>query len=252
MNLCTNAHHAMREHGGILEIVLQNKLVAPDGDILIPDIIPGDYLVLSVKDTGSGMDAVTLEQIFNPYFTTKEKGEGTGLGLSVVHGIIKKHKGAIKVFSQQGLGTQFDIYLPLIEEKVVNEFIEEKSELPEGKGRILFVDDEEVLVEMGQEMLASLGYQVDSVVNSIKALEMFNRNPDKWDIVITDFTMPGMTGVKLATEILGIRPDIPVLICTGYSEGVTIKTDAKQGIRKVLMKPVAMGDFAKAIKEFLP
>jgi signal transduction histidine kinase/ActR/RegA family two-component response regulator len=250
MNLCTNAHHAMREKGGVLEVSLApvelDKTEVDD----YPDLKPGSYLKLSISDTGDGMDSSTMQRIFDPYFTTKEKGVGIGMGLSVVHGIVKRHNGAIKVFSKPGKGTTFHVLLPRIEKE-----IEYKTEALEplalGKERILFVDDEKALIDLGKQMLERLGYKVVSRTSSVEALEAFRANPHKFDLVITDMTMPNMTGDELAEKIMAIRTDTPIILCTGFSERITEEQAKKMGIREFVMKPLVMSDLAKTVRRVL-
>jgi len=217
MNLCTNAAHAMSERGGILELGLKD--VELDSAIAgqYAEIAPGSYLKLSVSDTGHGIPPAILERIFEPYFTTKEKGEGTGLGLSVVHGIVKSHGGMIRVYSEPGKGSTFQVHLPMLQERQNKEH--HVSEIvPGGHERILFVDDEQAVVEMGQQMLEHLGYDVTTRTSSLEALELFRARPDQFELVITDMTMPNMTGADLTKEIRNIRRDVPVILCTGFSQ----------------------------------
>jgi signal transduction histidine kinase/CheY-like chemotaxis protein len=246
-NLCTNAAHAT-EGSGVVEVDLSSVTIDSSPDY--PDLKPGTYVRLSVRDNGHGMDAATLQRIFNPYFTTKEQGKGTGLGLSVVHGIVRRHEGAITVRSEPGKGTEFHIYLPRITGEPVDRE-QDTSPLPRGTETILFVDDEEQLAELGQATLESLGYKVAAAGNGIEALEIFKKNPDRFHLVITDFTMPKMTGVDLATEVIGLRPCIPVILCTGYSEKITGMRAEELGIREFLMKPVDRRDMANAVRRVL-
>jgi CheY-like chemotaxis protein len=250
MNLCTNAHHAMREKGGVLEVSLAPvELDSTEVDDY-PDLKPGSYLKLSISDTGDGMDARTMQRIFDPYFTTKEKGVGIGMGLSVVHGIVKRHNGAIKVFSKPGEGSSFQVLLPRIEREI--EYKAEALEpLPLGKERILFVDDEKALIDLGKQMLERLGYKVVSRTSSVEALEAFRADPHKFDLVITDMTMPNMTGDELAEEIMALRPDIPIILCTGFSLRITEEQAKKMGIREFVMKPLVMSGLAKTIRKVL-
>ena len=250
MNLCTNAHHAMREKGGVLEVSLApvelDKTEVDD----YPDLKPGSYLKLSISDTGDGMDSSTMQRIFDPYFTTKEKGLGIGMGLSVVHGIVKRHNGAIKAFSKPGKGTTFHVLLPRIEKEI--EYKTEALEpLPLGKERILFVDDEKALIDLGKQMLERLSYKVVSRTSSVEALEAFRANPHKFDLVITDMTMPNMTGDELAEKIMAIRTDTPIILCTGFSERITEEQAKKMGIREFVMKPLVMSDLAKTVRRVL-
>ncbi|MDX1707639.1 MAG: PAS domain S-box protein [Desulfobacterales bacterium] len=250
MNLCTNAAHAIDEKDGVLEIGLTNVELDPAAAAIITDIQPGSYLKLSVKDTGQGISSEALPQIFNPYFTTKEKGEGTGLGLAVVQGIIKSLNGAITVDSQIGNGTTFDVYLPSIKRELATEEDMPKP-LPMGYERILLVDDEQPLVDIGKQMLERLGYRVDTRTSSIEALNLFKADPHRFDLVITDIVMPNMTGDKLADEMIGIRPDIPIVLCTGYSEKFTRRHAFDMDIEAFLMKPLVMQDLANTVRQAL-
>jgi CheY-like chemotaxis protein len=214
------------------------------------DLPGGPYLQLTVKDTGSGMAPEVMERIFDPYFTTKEKGRGTGLGLAVVHGITKDHRGAISVQSEQGKGSTFDVYLPVIQKDEIPHESPEKP-LPKGHERALFIDDEQSLAEIGKEMLTRLGYEVVAKTNSLDALEFFRTDPDQFDLVITDMTMPHMTGEKLAQNLMSIRPDIPVILCTGYSEMMTEEKAKEMGIKGFAMKPLIIRDLASSIRKVL-
>ncbi len=198
------------------------------------------------------MDRSVMERIFDPYFTTKDKGEGTGLGLSVVHGIVNDYWGAITVYSEPGKGTTFHVYLPRVAE------VEEKGQaesplggIPTGRERILFIDDNQALVDLGKRMLGRLGYEVVTRTSSIEALELFRAKPDEFDMVITDMTMPNMTGDKLAKEMMKIRPDIPVILCTGFSELISEERAKGLGIRAFVMKPVVKRDMAETVRRVL-
>ena len=249
MNLCTNAHHAMQEQGGVLEVRVDNIILdLIDAGQL--DVEPGPYAKLSVSDTGHGMDRVTIERIFDPYFTTKEKGVGTGLGLSMVHGIVISHGGAISVESESGKGSEFHIYFPRIQEEIVRE-TEAFEPIPTGKERILFVDDEATLTTLAKQLLEKLGFQVSTKSNPMEALEAFRTQPDAYDLVITDMTMPSLTGDKLAKEMMGIRPDLPIILCTGFSERISEENAKAMGIKGFIMKPVVVRDLAKMIREIL-
>ncbi|MBF0413834.1 MAG: response regulator [Desulfamplus sp.] len=245
MNLATNAYHAMEETGGILTVNLKEI------ELHEPEMKPGKYACLTVADTGTGIDEDIKDKIFDPFFTTKGQGKGTGMGLAVVHGIVKSLAGAIKVFSEPGRETKFHVYLPVAESYVQQHEIEVKKALKGGREKILFVDDEDLLIELTQEMLELLGYNITSYSSSIKALESFRANPDKFDIVITDMAMPHMSGDKLAIELLKIRPDIPILLCTGFSDLMSKKKALSMGIKGFLMKPVSMVDFAHSIRGIL-
>ena len=250
LNLCTNAAHAMREKGGILEI----RLAATDLDTetarTYGNLKEGSYVQLTVKDTGHGMDSATLERIFDPYFSTKEVGEGTGLGLAVVHGIVKRHEGAIMAHSEPGKGTVFDMLFPRIESEH-KETALIRQPIPKGAECILFVDDEEALAELGQKMLCQLGYATTAKTSSLDALEIFRARPDTFDLIVTDMTMPQMTGVGLAKEILRIRPEIPIILCTGHSETITEEKAKAMGIRAFVMKPLSRRSLAQVVRKVL-
>jgi PAS domain S-box-containing protein len=248
MNLCTNAAHAMRGTGGMLSISL--SVVAPDSVLPVPlTLAPGPYLKLSVSDTGHGIDAEAMDRIFDPYYTTKAVGEGTGLGLAVVRGIVKNHGGEIAVRSDLGRSTTFDVFLPLITQEVDDE-IEASEPVLKGSERILFVDDEESLTTLGQEMLHSLGYQVTVTTNSRHALNTFRTNPEAFDLIVSDLTMPGLTGKDLAQEAVTIRPDIPVILCTGFTESLS-DTEREGYIHACLMKPYTMSSLGQTIRQVL-
>ncbi|MBE9547318.1 MAG: PAS domain S-box protein [Proteobacteria bacterium] len=251
MNLCTNAGHAMREKGGILEVGLANVEIDSDFAAEHPNIDPGFYLRLTVSDTGHGMTPEVMERVFDPYFSTKEKDMGTGLGLAVVHGLVIGHGGAITVQSEPGKGSTFHVYLPIIDREEMPEADTTEESLPRGDERILFVDDEQVLVDVGKEMLEHLGYEVVTRTSSIEALELFREQPDGFNLVITDMTMPNMRGDNLAEELLDIRPDIPIILCTGFSEHISEEKAKEIGIREFVMKPLVMRDLANIIRKEL-
>jgi PAS domain S-box-containing protein len=251
MNLTTNAFHAMEQIGGLLKVSLK-EIELGGHDIITPDMIPGIYACLTVADTGTGMDKNLTDKIFDPFFTTKEKGKGTGMGLSVVHGIVTVMGGYIQVYSKPGKGTQFLVYLPV--EKSLSEKQETNStaeEIQGGVEQILLVDDEEAILTMEKLMLERLGYQVTSRTSSLEALEAFRADPDKFDLIITDMAMPNMRGDKLSAELIKIRPDIPVLLCSGFSEVMSEKKATSLGIKGFLMKPIVMKDLAQKIREVL-
>jgi PAS domain S-box-containing protein len=251
VNLCTNAAHAMEERGGLLEISLDEVTVDPDAVAAHGDLKPGQYLRLTVSDTGRGIDPTILERIFDPYFTTKEVGKGSGLGLAVVHGIVKRHEGAIMVNTEPGVGTSFHVYLPKVESATSKEVEEVEKPLPQGAERILFVDDEEILAEMGKSVLEWLGYEVTVTTSSVEALELFRTQPDRFDAVITDYTMPHTTGADLAKEMMRIRPGIPVIMCTGFSERISEAKASDMGIRAFAMKPLNMRNLAETVRRVL-
>ena len=250
MNLSTNAYHAMEETGGELKVRLK-EIKLGEYDILRPDMKPGIYACLTIADTGRGMDKELTQKIFDPFFTTKEKGKGTGLGLSVVHGIVTSMNGVIQVYSEPGEGTQFHVYLPVEKNFSEEQVIHSKIEIQGGTEQILLVDDEEAIISMEKRMLERLGYKVTSRFSSLEALEAFRANPDKFDIVITDMAMPNMPGDKLSAELTKIRPGIPVLLCTGFSENMSEEKAASLGIKGFLWKPIVMKDLAQKIREVL-
>lgn len=251
INLCTNAAHAMREDGGVLAVSVAN--VALDSGFVAghPGVDVGPYAEITVSDTGHGMAPELIERIFDPYFTTKEKGVGTGIGLAVVHGIIKSHGGAITVESKPGKGSSFHVYLPVIQEAVKKPEPGDNAPLPSGHARILFIDDEPTLADIGKQELEHLGYEVVAKTSSIEALALFRTKPEQFDLVITDATMPKMTGDRLARELMKIRSDIPIIICTGYSERITEEKTQKMGIKAFAMKPLTIRDLALKVREAL-
>ncbi len=250
MNLCTNAAHAMREKGGLMEIEVSNACFGPGGPLPLPEMVPGDYVVLTVRDTGCGMEPDTIDRIFDPFFTTKSLGDGTGLGLSVVHGIIKSYDGHVAVKSEVETGSTFHIYLPRIERQVNLEG-EEAGGTKGGQERVLFVDDEDILVDLNRERLNRLGYDVAATTSSTEALEIFKKEPDRFDLIITDYTMPYHTGMDLAKEFQRIRPDIPIILCTGHNERISPETAKAAGIRGFLVKPQSKDQMALAIRRVL-
>jgi signal transduction histidine kinase len=250
MNLCTNAAHAMRERGGIISIDLCDFSFSTSAEAPRGGLAPGVYLQLSVNDSGEGMPGDIVDRIFDPFFTTKKLGEGTGLGLSVVLGIIESHGGAITVRSEPGRGSTFAVYLPRIMEARAEVPVGEER-VPTGKERILFIDDEEALAEMGKEILADLGYEVISRTSSRDALELVKADPRCFDLVITDQTMPELTGVGLAKEILAIRADMPIIMCTGFSHLVDAGKARAAGIKAFAMKPLTKREIAKTIRRAL-
>ena len=248
MNLCTNAAHAMGAGRGALSVRLAPVDIKSDDGLIHHGLIPGTHLKLTVSDTGCGIAPGIIDKIFDPFFTTKRPGEGTGMGLSVVHGIVKSSGGAITVQSEVGKGTEFDVYFPLLKEKGAVPQKEASTPIVGGEERILFVDDEEVLVELGKNMLSGLGYRVEGRTSSLEALELFRTEPERFDLVITDMTMPNMTGLELAQELMRIRPDIPVILCTGFSELVTAERAKSLGLKEFIMKPVVLRQLAGAVR----
>jgi PAS domain S-box-containing protein len=250
MNLSINAAQAMGINGGVLEVDL-DKADTDEATALALEIIPGSYFRLRVKDTGPGIPPEILSRIFEPYFTTKKEKGSSGMGLAIVHGIVKRHGGAITCQSSPVKGTVFEVYLPeaAIKEKKIQEAI--NVEIPTGTERILFVDDEKALVEVAENLLGSLGYKMTASTSSIDALELFRKDPTRFDLVVTDMTMPGMMGDKLAQEILKIRPDIPIIMYTGYSEFINEEQAKSLGIQKFMLKPFEIEDLAKNIRHEL-
>jgi PAS domain S-box-containing protein len=250
MNLCTNAAQAMQETEDVLDIAIEPVELDETNVKDLLEITPGKYVMLRVSDTGSGIEPDVIGKIFDPFFTTKEAGKGTGMGLSVVHGIVKSSGGSITVDSKPGKGSVFKVFFPRIDQKVREETMAVEP-LPSGSERILFVDDEEALVRIGQQMLERLGYKVETRTSSIEALAAFQHNPDKYDLVITDMTMPNMTGEGLGKELLRIRPDIPIIICTGFSYQMDQEKAMGMGIRALIMKPLVMKETAETIRKVL-
>lgn len=250
MNLATNAFHAMEVKGGILTISLQKKILSQEDYAKEPDLQPGTFMQLLIKDTGEGILPEIREKIFDPFFTTKEVGQGTGLGLSMVYSIVKGCHGAIACDSRVGEGTEFRILLPVLEGHAEEE-AESTALIPHGKEHILFIDDEEVLAELGQVMLERLGYHVTTRGNSLDALTTFQNQPDTFDLIITDQTMPGMTGDDLARRILQIRPQMPIILCTGYSSQINEDKAKASGIKGFAYKPLAKKDIAELIRKVL-
>jgi len=247
MNLCTNAYHAMEGKGGILKVDLNENRPGPE-----LELPPGNYCCLSVGDTGIGIPNEIMGRIFDPYFTTKEPGKGSGLGLSVIHGIVKGYQGGIEIQSKPGKGTLVKVFLPLtvLRYPALDRINDPASGLS-GNERILFVDDEDSIVKLGLRMLSRSGYVVTGKTNSVEAFELFRSNPDGFDLVITDMTMPMMTGTDLAEKIMTVRKDIPILICTGFSEQVDEETAKALGIKGYINKPVLMSELSAKIREIL-
>ena len=250
MNICTNAGQAMQDKGGLLKIVLEEVDLDPVFLANHPGMKPGRYSQLIISDTGSGMTPEVLERIFEPFFTTKEQGKGTGLGLSVAQGIVKAHGGAITIFSTPGTGSVFNIYFPIIETVEIPD-TSEKEPLPTGTECILFIDDEQAIVDTGKNLLQSLGYDVVTETSSIDALALFQKHPHKFDLVITDMTMPKMTGETLALALTRVRPDIPVILSTGFSDKFHKENVAVTGIRALIPKPTTLRELAEVTRKVL-
>jgi PAS domain S-box-containing protein len=249
MNLCTNAAHAMEETGGILEVGLEKKQFT-GVEAGRHGVTPGDYLLIRISDTGDGIAPALQKRIFDPYFTTKAQGKGTGMGLAVARGIVQSHSGAIRMESEVGKGASFEILFPSTS-VLTTSSSDQKVPLPCGTESVLFVDDEPVLTELGNQMLTRLGYQVTVCQDPAEALELFRKDPHRFDLVITDATMPSMTGDILATHILALRPGIPVLLCTGYSEQITHEKASRIGVAAFLMKPLSISDLAFSLRRTL-
>lgn len=250
VNLCTNAAHAMREKGGVLDISLAKVEVDASDVTACPGLKPGNYLKLTVSDTGHGMGAETLGQIFDPYFTTKEPGEGTGLGLAVVHRIVKRYEGAISVHSQPGKGSTFDVLFPVVETSP-EASLPKEMDMPRGTERILLVDDEEALLAAGKRALEELGYSVVTKRNGPEALAVFQAQPFHFDLVITDSTMPAMAGLDMVGEVRRIRPDIPVILNTGGAVADVIDKAKGVGIREIVAKPLDLCEFVRVVRRAL-
>jgi len=252
INLCTNSAHAMRNGGGTLEITLERIYLDKNSVLKFHDIEAGQYARISVIDNGIGIKPEIMDRIFDPYFTTKKQGEGTGLGLSVVLGIAREHNGAIQVESEYGKGTTVRVYLPESSESAeIKSNLEETTEKNKGNGRILFVDDEKELVTLGNIMLSRLGYTIQGVSDPVEALEIFSRNPSDFDLIITDLTMPRMTGIDLAKNIREKRKDIPIIISTGYYDENIVNRGREVGIDEFVKKPISRNEIASVISRVL-
>jgi CheY-like chemotaxis protein/anti-sigma regulatory factor (Ser/Thr protein kinase) len=251
INLCTNASHAMEETGGNLEIAVHNVILEERAVTVDPALVPGNYVKLTVSDTGKGISPQIIDRIFEPFFTTKEVGKGSGMGLSVVHGIIKSWGGAVSVESKPGKGTAVNLFFPVVEGEAVLESKPVGEESPTGNERILFIDDEKSMVNMARGILERLGYQVETRMSPLEALELFRSKPGEFDLVITDMAMPRMTGDILAKKILTIRPGIPVILCTGFTEKISEEDADEIGIKAFLTKPLVMREFAVKVREVL-
>ena len=250
MNLCTNAFHAMEKTGGLLTVSLKDTDIDMETASRYPDLAPGKYIKLSVSDTGEGMTSAIMDKIFDPFFTSKSTGKGTGMGLSVVHGIVKSHKGIITVESEPNKGATFEVYLPQMKEamQIAAKTIKEKKSW---HGNVLIVDDDEIVAESIKMLLKIMGFDTTISTDGIKALELFKDKPDHFDLVITDMTMPNMTGDILSKELLSIKPDIPIIICTGFSEHIDEEKAMQLGVNAFIMKPVLKNSLEEAVENSL-
>ena len=252
MNLCTNGYHAMEDTGGTLGVDLSETEISLPNRSGSGDPPPGTYLALEVSDTGKGIDPDIREKIFEPYFTTKEKDKGTGLGLAMVMGIVKDHNGYIKVNSRIGKGTRFLLYFPVVTgEDEADSVNDRKIEIPKGDEHLLMVDDEETILTSAKALLADYGYSVATFTDPVRALEVFEKSPSRFDLVITDMTMPHMTGVEFARKILGLKPDLPVVLCTGYHDRIDRDKALAEGFSDFLEKPVLTEKMVRAIRRLL-
>lgn len=247
VNLCTNAVHAMENEKGLLTVNLRRVELEPEfvQEVKAP---PGHYLLLSVADSGRGMSKDVLGRIFEPYYTTKELGRGTGLGLAVVHGIVREAGGFIRVDSTEGRGSRFDLYLPAEKMDSSAESASAKKEIPTGNEHILIVDDENAITQVNRALLEQLGYRTTTEGDSLRALDMFLAAPERFDLLLTDQTMPGLTGSELARNVLEIRSDMPIILCAGYSSVISEKDALDLGIRGYLLKPVGSEDLARSVR----
>lgn len=251
LNLCTNASHAM-PNGGTLDISLEDCEIASEVEVrrlFLPE--KGPYMKLTIKDDGVGMSEEVMGRIFEPFYTTKGEGKGTGMGLSMVHGIVDDCGGSISVESQLGTGTTFEVYFPLVRAEAEAKTEEEDNIAPTGEGNILFVDDEPAMVDVGETLLKRMGYKVVGISDSVEALETFKASPDAFDMIITDMTMPGMTGDVLTKYALLTRPDLPIIICTGFSERINEELALSLGAKALLMKPVESAALASAVRKHI-
>jgi len=250
INLINNAADAISGADGVISVDLGNATLDAHGAARRPPLTAGSYVKLVVRDNGAGIDPQIMDQIFDPYFTTKDVGKGTGIGLAVAHGIVQRHHGAITVESRPGKGAAFIVFFPIFTGDIQPQPRAQRT-LPSGAERILFVDDELCLLKLGKKRLEKLGYDVAGATDPEEALDIFQSDPDRFDLVISDMAMPKMTGDQLARAILNIRPDMPVMLCTGYSEKMSEKTALEMGIRSFVMKPLDMKAFALSVRHAL-
>ena len=250
MNLCTNSYHAMDETGGILEVGLKKIEFRYNSPDIPKGIEPGDYIRMTVSDNGTGIVPEYINNIFDPYFTTKKVGKGTGMGLSVVYGILKSYGGAITVHSKLGKGSTFNVYIPISQQMTKKKAVENPPMIG-GNEKILFVDDDPAIARLNEKILGKLGYKIKSMTDPIQAIELFKSMPDDFDLVITDMTMPGMNGDMLTCELLKIRSNIPVILCTGYNRSFSEERASEIGFRAFAYKPVLCSELAKIIRHVL-
>ncbi len=250
INLCDNAKKAMLAQDGVLEVKLENTLLDEKNAGRHENLSPGNYLKLTVRDTGHGIDPKIIDRIIDPYFTTSSMAEASGMGLAVVHGIVKHHNGAITAASEPGKGSVFEVLFPLTENQA-EAGIEKTPVLPSGNEKILFIDDDASLVKMAKRMLENHGYQVETKNDPVEALDVVRSEPGRFDLIITDMTMPKMTGDTLAQEILSIRPDMPIILCSGFNKNIDADKARALGIRRYIEKPLNMSDFVAAVRRVL-
>jgi CheY-like chemotaxis protein len=251
LNLCNNAVHAMDETGRLTIDLTTTALQKADISAEYSECLPGKFVRLRVQDTGCGMTDELINQIFDPFYTTKGVGEGTGMGLSTVQGMIIQIGGQIKLTSISGQGTTFDLYFPITDNKLQSSPEEKGQPLPRGTEHILFVDDDEMLASLGEQLLSTLGYQVCMMTDSAEALKMFAANADRFDLIISNQTMPNLTGKDLIAEIKKFRADIPTILCTGYSSKIDEEEAAKLGISAFMMKPLDLPHLSQTIRQVL-
>lgn len=250
MNICNNAVYAMKDTGGLLKLTTQNIIIDKDSSLIL-NLKIGEYIQISITDQGGGIPNNIISKIFDPFFTTKEKGKGTGLGLSVVHGIVKNHDGIILVNSVLGEGSIFEIYLPVVDIEIAHNILPNNKEKIRGKEIILIIDDEEQLISMNETILNDFGYTIKTSTNSIDGLEIFKLDPYKYDLVMTDYAMPKMNGIELAKNIINIRKNIPIILCTGYNNQDIIEDARKIGITNIINKPITVQALLKIIRDTL-
>jgi CheY-like chemotaxis protein len=250
MNLCQNAAYALESQKGAMEVGLANIHLEPMSTC--HDLPAGRYLQLTVRDTGVGMSPDVLPRIFEPFFTTKDVGQGTGMGLSVVHGIVKSHGGAVTVRSVEGEGSLFTVYLPVCDPQYKDPAsFSDSIPSAKGKGKVLLIDDEEIILSSVQRVLKMSGYRVIALKDSLDALKLFEKKPGEFDLVITDQTMPGITGIELSKKLLDIRPDVPVILCTGYNDAICGDEAKSIGIRELLLKPAGTSELKSVVRRAL-